>query len=233
MCAHLQAVQRKLQFPASLIPQLCVQDVLRGHMGCVNRLAWNEEGSLLASGSDDRQASFENDIALAMRLARRPVCPGYEVCEAQACVDCSAGLVEHIQQQKCTALVYEVHNLRHQTSAKMRADYALEVSGHRAAPNLPRHTPSSEHLWGRFPPVPERQEPYIWSDGLLRTAASLGRQLKLSKVALWNTFSTSFPELLLLQGSCFTYAILNATVTTKRDEAGELIQSTLDKREAL
>lgn len=28
---------------------------LNGHQGCVNRLAWNEDGSLLASGSDDRQ----------------------------------------------------------------------------------------------------------------------------------------------------------------------------------
>lgn len=28
---------------------------LVGHDGCVNRLAWNEDGSLLASGSDDRQ----------------------------------------------------------------------------------------------------------------------------------------------------------------------------------
>lgn len=29
----------------------------RGHHGCVNRLNWNESGSLLASGSDDRKAS--------------------------------------------------------------------------------------------------------------------------------------------------------------------------------
>lgn len=28
----------------------------RGHHGCVNRLNWNESGSLLASGSDDRKA---------------------------------------------------------------------------------------------------------------------------------------------------------------------------------
>lgn len=29
------------------------ESVLRGHQGCVNRLAWNDSGSLLASGSDD------------------------------------------------------------------------------------------------------------------------------------------------------------------------------------
>lgn len=29
--------------------------ILTGHRGCVNRLAWNANGSLLASGSDDRQ----------------------------------------------------------------------------------------------------------------------------------------------------------------------------------
>ena len=27
--------------------------VLKGHRGCVNRLCWNEQGTLLASGSDD------------------------------------------------------------------------------------------------------------------------------------------------------------------------------------
>ena len=34
--------------------KLSVEATLRGHQGCVNRLHWNEAGSLLASGSDDR-----------------------------------------------------------------------------------------------------------------------------------------------------------------------------------
>lgn len=29
--------------------------VLAGHTGCVNRLAWNQDGSMLASASDDCQ----------------------------------------------------------------------------------------------------------------------------------------------------------------------------------
>ncbi|CAL8472173.1 g11715 [Coccomyxa elongata] len=35
--------------------KLSVENVLQGHEGCVNRLAWNEDGTLLASGSDDRR----------------------------------------------------------------------------------------------------------------------------------------------------------------------------------
>jgi len=30
-----------------------LEETLHGHTGCVNRLAWNEDGTLLASGSDD------------------------------------------------------------------------------------------------------------------------------------------------------------------------------------
>lgn len=36
-------------------PALMHSAACRGHSGCVNRLAWNETGSLLASGSDDRR----------------------------------------------------------------------------------------------------------------------------------------------------------------------------------
>lgn len=34
---------------------LSVPSCRSGHSGCVNRLCWNETGSLLASGSDDRK----------------------------------------------------------------------------------------------------------------------------------------------------------------------------------
>jgi WD and tetratricopeptide repeat-containing protein 1 len=37
--------------------KLALEACLQGHQGCVNRLAWNEDGSLLASASDDCQVS--------------------------------------------------------------------------------------------------------------------------------------------------------------------------------
>jgi WD40 repeat protein len=37
--------------------KLTLEASLHGHQGCVNRLAWNEDGSLLASASDDCQVS--------------------------------------------------------------------------------------------------------------------------------------------------------------------------------
>ena len=43
------------RFNETLARKLAVEDVLQGHDGCVNRLAWNEEGNYLASGSDDRR----------------------------------------------------------------------------------------------------------------------------------------------------------------------------------
>ena len=55
----LQAVKQKLHFPEAFISKLCLEDLLRGHMGCVNRLAWNQEGDMLASCSDDRKASIK------------------------------------------------------------------------------------------------------------------------------------------------------------------------------
>lgn len=38
---------------AGIARSLCVEDVLYGHHGCVNRLAWSPDGQFLASGSDD------------------------------------------------------------------------------------------------------------------------------------------------------------------------------------
>jgi hypothetical protein len=52
--APLQAVQRLLHFNHAWARRLDVSAVLVGHSGCVNRLAWSEDGSVLASGSDDR-----------------------------------------------------------------------------------------------------------------------------------------------------------------------------------
>ncbi|KAL4428996.1 hypothetical protein ABPG77_006035 [Micractinium sp. CCAP 211/92] len=53
--ASPQAAQRALHFPESAARRLSIEAILRGHHGCVNRLNWNESGSLLASGSDDRK----------------------------------------------------------------------------------------------------------------------------------------------------------------------------------
>lgn len=44
---------RAWHMPAAVAQKLALSAVLTGHEGCVNRLAWNEDGSLLASGSDD------------------------------------------------------------------------------------------------------------------------------------------------------------------------------------
>ncbi|KAK9827817.1 hypothetical protein WJX74_003555 [Apatococcus lobatus] len=53
--SHGQGYKRKLHFPEIFARKLHIENTLRGHRGCVNRLAWNEEGTYLASGSDDKQ----------------------------------------------------------------------------------------------------------------------------------------------------------------------------------
>jgi WD and tetratricopeptide repeat-containing protein 1 len=45
--------------PPGLARKLCLSGVLAGHSGCVNRLAWNQDGSMLASASDDCQVRCE------------------------------------------------------------------------------------------------------------------------------------------------------------------------------
>jgi WD40 repeat protein len=60
-CAHceslsnLKAFCRDVHFTSEFGKKLCFEYVLEGHTGCVNRLAWNELGTKLASGSDDRK----------------------------------------------------------------------------------------------------------------------------------------------------------------------------------
>ncbi|KAA3454219.1 WD repeat protein iqw1-like [Gossypium australe] len=46
-------VGRSLQMHSSLIRRLSMEQELEGHQGCVNAVAWNSNGSLLISGSDD------------------------------------------------------------------------------------------------------------------------------------------------------------------------------------
>jgi len=44
---------RQLHGHAAGIARLQLETVYKGHIGCVNRIAWNSSGTLLASGSDD------------------------------------------------------------------------------------------------------------------------------------------------------------------------------------
>ncbi|KAG6422028.1 hypothetical protein SASPL_118589 [Salvia splendens] len=45
-----------VQMHSSLVRRLSLERELEGHRGCVNTIAWNSEGSMLISGSDDTQA---------------------------------------------------------------------------------------------------------------------------------------------------------------------------------
>ena len=65
------------RFNETLARKLAVEDVLQGHDGCVNRLAWNEEGDYLASGSDDRRVCAHLlPLASAEAHAITPSWPG-------------------------------------------------------------------------------------------------------------------------------------------------------------
>jgi WD and tetratricopeptide repeat-containing protein 1 len=44
---------RRLHFAESLVRRLEIAATFTGHRGCVNRLCWNDKGTLLASCSDD------------------------------------------------------------------------------------------------------------------------------------------------------------------------------------
>mmetsp|Transcript_7028 Transcript_7028/g.10517 ORF Transcript_7028/g.10517 Transcript_7028/m.10517 type:complete len:120 (+) Transcript_7028:140-499(+) len=44
---------RDMNVHPSMISRMKKELVLDGHTGCVNRISWNDSGTLLASGSDD------------------------------------------------------------------------------------------------------------------------------------------------------------------------------------
>ncbi len=50
-----QALLQQLHFSLEAAKRLTREDELHGHEGCVNRMAWNEDGTHLVSGSDDRK----------------------------------------------------------------------------------------------------------------------------------------------------------------------------------
>lgn len=54
-CALFWLQRRGGDLPEGVAKKLENVTVLAGHTGCVNRLAWNQDGSLLASASDDCQ----------------------------------------------------------------------------------------------------------------------------------------------------------------------------------
>ncbi|XP_022768413.1 WD and tetratricopeptide repeats protein 1-like isoform X2 [Durio zibethinus] len=51
-------VDHSLQMHSSLIGRLSLEQELEGHQGCVNDVAWNSNGSLLVSGSDDARINI-------------------------------------------------------------------------------------------------------------------------------------------------------------------------------
>ncbi len=84
-CILKWVLQRQaLRFTPSWAEKLSNVQKLNGHEGCVNRLAWSEDGSLLASGSDDRQVAVHlylterayrhsDDLALLWYLTTVPI----------------------------------------------------------------------------------------------------------------------------------------------------------------
>ncbi|KAL5210199.1 hypothetical protein ABZP36_005822 [Zizania latifolia] len=46
-------INKRVQFHSSLVQRLALEKEMEGHIGCVNAIAWNSNGSLLISGSDD------------------------------------------------------------------------------------------------------------------------------------------------------------------------------------
>ncbi|KAK3150701.1 hypothetical protein QOZ80_3AG0236560 [Eleusine coracana subsp. coracana] len=51
-------IKKKAQFHSSLVQKLALEKELEGHVGCVNAIAWNSNGSLLVSGSDDTRINI-------------------------------------------------------------------------------------------------------------------------------------------------------------------------------
>ncbi|TVU48147.1 hypothetical protein EJB05_07773 [Eragrostis curvula] len=51
-------IKKKAQFHSSLVQKLALEKEMEGHVGCVNAIAWNSNGSLLISGSDDTRINI-------------------------------------------------------------------------------------------------------------------------------------------------------------------------------
>ncbi|KAG0485173.1 hypothetical protein HPP92_009252 [Vanilla planifolia] len=51
-------MNRHLQMHSSLVQRLTLDEVMEGHLGCVNAISWNSTGSLLISGSDDTRVNI-------------------------------------------------------------------------------------------------------------------------------------------------------------------------------
>ena len=56
---------RFLAYNEAFARKLSVDQILEGHEGCVNRVCWSEDGTLLASASDERKVrlgSWRKDV---------------------------------------------------------------------------------------------------------------------------------------------------------------------------
>ncbi|KAF0911231.1 hypothetical protein E2562_007999 [Oryza meyeriana var. granulata] len=53
-------INKRVQFHSSLVQRLALEREMEGHLGCVNAIAWNSNGSLLLSGSDDTRIGIWN-----------------------------------------------------------------------------------------------------------------------------------------------------------------------------
>ncbi|KAG0487038.1 hypothetical protein HPP92_009133 [Vanilla planifolia] len=56
----VQDMNHHLQMHSSLVQRLTLDEVMEGHLGCVNAISWNSTGSLLISGSDDTRVRLFN-----------------------------------------------------------------------------------------------------------------------------------------------------------------------------
>ncbi|EQC39666.1 hypothetical protein SDRG_03095 [Saprolegnia diclina VS20] len=73
---HVTSPMRHLQSHAALVKRLVCDSALDGHSGCVNRLSWNRDGSLLASGSDDTNVVLWD---FHRRKARHTIATGHSM----------------------------------------------------------------------------------------------------------------------------------------------------------
>ncbi|KAL8159238.1 LOW QUALITY PROTEIN: hypothetical protein V2J09_000775 [Rumex salicifolius] len=58
LAIDLRDANHSLQMHSSLIRRLTLERKLEGHVGCINSIAWNSQGSLLISGSDDQRINI-------------------------------------------------------------------------------------------------------------------------------------------------------------------------------